>query len=563
MTTNRISPTTTSPVSDSGTDRPALNKAQRVVIGVVTGGTVVIAGIGFAGSYAAVRDLAVRKGFGAFAHVFPLGVDAGIVVLLALDLLLTWLRMPFPMLRHTAWLLTGATIAFNGAAAWPDPLGVGMHSVIPILFVVAVEAARHAVGQLANITAGRHMEPVRLIRWLLSPLPTFKLWRRMNLWELRSYDQVIKLEQDRLVYQARLRNRFGRAWRRKAPVEARLPLRLARYGIPLNAGRDLAPPAHPPLPEANALEAHVSDALAITSTVDGLQETPATGSVNVPPRAVNASAGVGVKSRGGETPTPSPAAVNAPAEREPAAVNQAGSTGVKPPVHAPAEGPVNGSRTSGSRTTVNRSRTSVNRTAGAADSHLTPFTPTVNDRTVNRVNSVNPLLTGTVNGFTPIVKPREFTRETTTVNPPDWCVKQLAHLSVNRSVGRESEGVKQAPDTVNSAPDKAVKERPDDREDESVNDNEDGVNDGGVNSRRTHRVHAAKMPKANSVHATVGAPSPQEAERAKAAAEWFAAKQADPSLTQKDFVKRLGRSEGWLSKALKEAAQKAEAAPRG
>ncbi|MFH9969895.1 hypothetical protein ACH4PR_53375, partial [Streptomyces mirabilis] len=59
------------------------------------------------------------------------------------------------------------------------------------------------------------------------------LWRRMKLWELRSYEQVIKLEQDRLVYQARLRSRFGRAWRRKAPVESLMPLRLARYGVPL------------------------------------------------------------------------------------------------------------------------------------------------------------------------------------------------------------------------------------------------------------------------------------------------------------------------------------------
>jgi hypothetical protein len=55
----------------------------------------------------------------------------------------------------------------------------------------------------------------------------------MKLWELRSYEQVIKLEQERLVYQARLRSRYGRAWRRKAPVEALMPLRLARYGVPL------------------------------------------------------------------------------------------------------------------------------------------------------------------------------------------------------------------------------------------------------------------------------------------------------------------------------------------
>ncbi|MEW1753594.1 DUF2637 domain-containing protein [Streptomyces angustmyceticus] len=209
-----------------------LTRTHRILIGVVITGAVAIAAIGFAGSYAAVRELALKKGFGTFAYFFPLGIDAGICVLLALDLLLTWIRMPFPLLRQTAWLLTVATVAFNAAAA-SDPLGMGMHAVIPVLFVVTVEAARHAVGRIADITADKHMEGVRLTRWLLAPVPTFLLWRRMKLWELRSYDAVIKLEQERLVYQARLRSRFGRSWRRKAPVESLMPLRLARYGVPL------------------------------------------------------------------------------------------------------------------------------------------------------------------------------------------------------------------------------------------------------------------------------------------------------------------------------------------
>ncbi|BBG20670.1 hypothetical protein RVR_P146 (plasmid) [Actinacidiphila reveromycinica] len=210
-----------------------MTRAHRVLAGVVVAGAVIIAGIGFAGSYAAVRSLALDKGFGWFANVFPIGVDAGIVVLLALDLLLTWLRIPFPLLRQTAWLLTAATIAFNGAAAWPDKLGVGMHAIIPVLFVVSVEAARHALGRIADITADKHMEGVRVTRWLLAPAPTFRLWRRMKLWELRSYEEVIRREQDRLVYRARLRARYGAAWRRRAPVEAIMPLRLAKYGVPL------------------------------------------------------------------------------------------------------------------------------------------------------------------------------------------------------------------------------------------------------------------------------------------------------------------------------------------
>ncbi|MEV6502177.1 DUF2637 domain-containing protein [Streptomyces prunicolor] len=232
-----------------------LTRTHRILIGVVVAGAVVIAGIGFAGSYAAVRELAIKKGFGEFSYFFPIGIDAGICVLLALDLLLTWIRMPFPLLRQTAWLLTVATVAFNAAAA-TDPLGRAMHAVIPVLFVVTVEAARHAVGRIADITADKHMEGVRLTRWLLSPIPTFLLWRRMKLWELRSYEQVIKLEQDRLVYQARLHSRFGRAWRRKAPVESIMPLRLARYGIPLAetapsglAAAGIEPVLLPPAPQ--------------------------------------------------------------------------------------------------------------------------------------------------------------------------------------------------------------------------------------------------------------------------------------------------------------------------
>ncbi|MFF8609057.1 DUF2637 domain-containing protein [Streptomyces sp. NPDC015346] len=244
-----------------------LTRTHKILIGVVVAGAVIIAGIGFAGSYAAVRELAVEKGFGDFSYFFPIGIDAGICVLLALDLLLTWIRIPFPLLRQTAWVLTAATIAFNGAAAWPDPLGVGMHAVIPVLFVVAVEAARHAVGRIADITADKHMEGVRLTRWLLSPVPTFRLWRRMKLWELRSYEQVIKLEQDRLIYQARLQARFGRAWRRKAPVEALMPLRLAKYGVPLAetaaaglAAAGVEPALIPPQPAQATQVAQVAQA---------------------------------------------------------------------------------------------------------------------------------------------------------------------------------------------------------------------------------------------------------------------------------------------------------------
>ncbi|MGW6318910.1 DUF2637 domain-containing protein, partial [Streptomyces sp. NPDC055099] len=85
------------------------------------------------------------------------------------------------------------------------------------------------------------------------------------------YEQVIQLEQDRLIYQARLQARFGRSWRRKAPVESLMPLRLARFGVPLAetapaglaaAGIEpaLLPPA--PVPVAGAVESQQPELVA-------------------------------------------------------------------------------------------------------------------------------------------------------------------------------------------------------------------------------------------------------------------------------------------------------------
>lgn len=215
------------------TGKMELTRAQQILIGVVITGVVLVATIGFAGSYIAIRALAEAKGFGSLSILVPIGIDLGIISLVALDLLLRWLRMPFPLLRQTAWLLTAGTVAFNSAPSFPDVLAMAMHGVLPVLFLIVVEAARNAVGRLADITEGRHMESVRSIRWLLALPSTLRLWRRMKLWELRSISIVLELEQHRMIYKALLRTKYGRTWRRRSPVESLLPLSLARYGVPL------------------------------------------------------------------------------------------------------------------------------------------------------------------------------------------------------------------------------------------------------------------------------------------------------------------------------------------
>jgi hypothetical protein len=115
------------------------------------------------------------------------------------------------------------------------------------------------------------MDSVRMARWFLDPISTFRLWRRMKLWELRSYDEVIKLEQSRLIERARLRARYGRRWRSKAPVSAVMALRLTRYG------RALAP-------VSGVLDIEHAPTHAEITSAEPLRREPETGSDREPAR---------------------------------------------------------------------------------------------------------------------------------------------------------------------------------------------------------------------------------------------------------------------------------------
>ncbi|MEU9044537.1 MULTISPECIES: DUF2637 domain-containing protein [unclassified Kitasatospora] len=212
--------------------RPVLTRVHRALILLVALGAAFVALIGLAGSYLAVRHVAFGVGMGTFSYAFPIGVDVGILVLLALDLVLTWLRIPFPLLRPTAWALTAATIAFNAAASWPDPLGTGMHAVIPVLFIIISEATRHAIARLAKLSSDRTIEKIRLMRWLLAPRQTWAMWRRMQLWEIRSVDDAVRLEQARLAYLTLLKD-APVGPNKKLPAAARLPLDLLELGVPM------------------------------------------------------------------------------------------------------------------------------------------------------------------------------------------------------------------------------------------------------------------------------------------------------------------------------------------
>ncbi|MFM9499902.1 DUF2637 domain-containing protein [Streptomyces galilaeus] len=269
----RVAPA--APTGEAESD-PRTMRALAIVAG--TGGAI-LAAIGFTGSYNTLRHLAEAKGFGQFSYAFPIGIDAGILVLLAMDLYLTRKRASLPVLRWLAHGLTAATVAFNAAAPdgplSADPLAASMHGVIPVLFIAAVEAARHYIGRMAALIAGQDLGSPPLSRWLLAPLPTWLIFRRMKLWSL-PYDDVVSRLKGITIYRQLLKKRYGRSWRRKTPADELLPIKMARFGLTVDEALEIpareAESARRREEEAELREREAADARALRAAEAELRQ---------------------------------------------------------------------------------------------------------------------------------------------------------------------------------------------------------------------------------------------------------------------------------------------------
>nr|WP_203605629.1 DUF2637 domain-containing protein [Streptomyces sp. SID8014] len=215
-----------------------LTRAQTVTAAAIVGAALALAGIGLYLSFEHVAVFAhERLGFATLgkARLFTVGVDVGILVLIALDLLMAWLRRPIGWVRFPVWLLTGATLVLNAASAAPttgawttvDYVAAFAHGIVPVLFIAVVEIGKTAIDRVVRQAAPA--EGVPLHRWFLSPLPTFTLWRRMKLWAVGSYAAAVERDKELRVYRVMLERQHGSV--RKAPADARLPLTMARYGL--------------------------------------------------------------------------------------------------------------------------------------------------------------------------------------------------------------------------------------------------------------------------------------------------------------------------------------------
>jgi len=202
---------------------PMLSRAQRWAVGGIALAAGCLLAYGVAGSYTSVTHLASAHGV-PLPRLVPVGIDGGLIGTVLLDIVLTWTGFPVWWLRWLARILTAGMIAANGAAGWPDPVPTGLHLAAPVMILAVIEAARSVL--LRRPAPGEdRREPIPLARWILAPWPTWKLWRRMVLWEVTSYRAAIETEQRRLRALYQLRSRYGSSWERQVPDDLAWMLR--------------------------------------------------------------------------------------------------------------------------------------------------------------------------------------------------------------------------------------------------------------------------------------------------------------------------------------------------
>lgn len=201
-----------------------LTEPEKAAVAVVALAVAVLGVVGLVNSFFNVSE-ALRPTFGRYAESAALGIDLGIAVFAALGVVLARLDMHIAWLRLIPWGLTAATIYLN-VAGEPDWTGRIAHAVLASLWVVAAEVGIYAIRLRAGLMSGRRMDTIRFTRWLLAPLPTLLLWRRMVLWEIRSYPEALRRERDRVLARTRLQDTYGLLWRWKAPRRERALYRL-------------------------------------------------------------------------------------------------------------------------------------------------------------------------------------------------------------------------------------------------------------------------------------------------------------------------------------------------
>ena len=154
-------------------------------------------GLTFFGSFYAVQELAAARGVHP-SWVPPLAIDGILGLFLLVDLLFARMGTPQSLVKNVTRGFILLTLVANATSGWGDAVAIFLHIPAPLALVVMTEVARQALVDEARKSKGQEpFDPIPFMRWVLDPVGTFTLWRRMILQDVRSYAVALAHEADR------------------------------------------------------------------------------------------------------------------------------------------------------------------------------------------------------------------------------------------------------------------------------------------------------------------------------------------------------------------------------
>ncbi|MEV5432750.1 DUF2637 domain-containing protein [Streptomyces sp. NPDC052701] len=215
-----------------------LTGTQKWTAGAIVIAALALAGIGLYLSFEHVAQFAFKElRFGSLGkgQLFAVGVDVGIMVMIAVDLLMAWLKRPISWIRYPVWLLTAATVVLNAASGAPegtwellDYVAAGAHGVVPVLFIMVVELGRTSIDRVVRPDQAER-DSIPWLRWVLAPVATARIFRRMRLWGVTSYPEMIRRDQELIAYEQWLKRKYEGDLS-EATEDELLPMKMAPYG---------------------------------------------------------------------------------------------------------------------------------------------------------------------------------------------------------------------------------------------------------------------------------------------------------------------------------------------
>ncbi|MEU3564149.1 DUF2637 domain-containing protein [Kitasatospora sp. NPDC006786] len=226
-----------------------LTTPQKLAAAGIVTAALALAGIGLYLSFGNVASFAhLHLHFPTLdqGKLFAVGVDTGIMVLIAVDLLMAWLKRPISWIRYPVWLLTAATVVLNAASAAPqgrawqplDYVAAFAHGLVPVLFIAVVDIGRDSIDRVVRPDRPDR-DSIPLIRWILAPVATPRIYRRMRLYDVHSYPEMVRRDQELIAYQLWLKRKH-KGDLTQASEDELLPMTMAPHGY--TVARALAMP---------------------------------------------------------------------------------------------------------------------------------------------------------------------------------------------------------------------------------------------------------------------------------------------------------------------------------